>query len=133
MSSARSRTRSHLPHNPAAAVAGAVEEAGGGDDQSETAQAGSRRPGAFGDTHVTTFDGVHYDLQAVGEFTLVRSTKDDFLVQTRQVPATGSRTASVNQRNGHAARPRHRHCHNGKRCWRFCGSTEKLSPEHYPP
>jgi hypothetical protein len=52
---------------------------------------------SVGDPHVTTFDGLHYDLQVVGEFTLVRSTKDDFTVQVRQVPAPGSKTVSVNR------------------------------------
>ena len=49
------------------------------------------------DTHVTTFDGLHYDFQAVGEYTLVRSTKDDFAIQTRQVPVLKSKTVTVNQ------------------------------------
>jgi hypothetical protein len=50
-----------------------------------------------GDTHITTFDGVRYDFQVVGEYTLVRSTKDDFVIQVRQVPALQSRTVTVNQ------------------------------------
>jgi hypothetical protein len=50
-----------------------------------------------GDTHLFTFDGVLYDLQAVGEFTLVRSTKDDFAVQVRQIAPPGSRSVAVNQ------------------------------------
>ena len=58
-----------------------------------------RPPGGsdVGDTHLTTFDGLFYDLQGVGEYTLVRSTKDDFAVQVRQVPVPGLRVASVNQ------------------------------------
>jgi hypothetical protein len=52
---------------------------------------------SYGDTHLSTFDGLHYDFQVVGEFTLVRSTQDDFLVQTRQVPVVGPKIASVNQ------------------------------------
>jgi hypothetical protein len=38
-----------------------------------------------------------YDFQTVGEYTLVRSTKDDFSVQVRQAPVPGSRMASINQ------------------------------------
>lgn len=74
---------------------------GGGGSGGGGPDSGQKPPppdgGTFGDTHVITFDGVFYDLQVVGEFTLVRSTKDDFLVQVRQVPAIRSRTASVNQ------------------------------------
>ncbi len=52
---------------------------------------------SFGDPHFYTFDGLSYDLQAVGEYTLARSTKDDFAVQVRQVPALGPKIASNNQ------------------------------------
>lgn len=44
-----------------------------------------------------TFDGRAYDLQAAGEFTLVKSTVDDFLVQARQVPLPGAIPVAVNQ------------------------------------
>ncbi len=59
-----------------------------------------------GDTHVVTIDGLHYDFQVVGEYTLVRSTKDDFVVQVRMVPVRNSHAASMNQAiatklNGH--------------------------------
>ncbi|MTV24706.1 hypothetical protein FTX61_04625 [Nitriliruptoraceae bacterium ZYF776] len=37
--------------------------------------------GASGDPHLWTFDGLAYDLQAGGEFWLVRSTEDGFAVQ----------------------------------------------------
>lgn len=42
-------------------------------------------PGAMaaGDTHITTFDGLHYDFQAAGEFVLVENGPD-FQVQNRQ-------------------------------------------------
>jgi hypothetical protein len=36
-----------------------------------------------GDTHLITFDGVHYDFQAAGDYVLARAGKD-FEVQTRQ-------------------------------------------------
>ncbi len=50
-----------------------------------------------GDTHLTTFDGLKYDFQPIGEFVLARSTRDGFIVQTRQVPVVRSRLVSVNQ------------------------------------
>lgn len=37
---------------------------------------------SIGDTHITTFDGVHYDFQAAGEFLL--ADVDEFTVQARQ-------------------------------------------------
>jgi hypothetical protein len=43
--------------------------------------------GSGGDPHVTTFDGAFYDFQAAGEFTLMKSTRDDLQVQVRQKPA----------------------------------------------
>jgi hypothetical protein len=35
---------------------------------------------------MSTFDGRRYDFQAVGEYTLVRSTEDDLEVQLRLEP-----------------------------------------------
>ncbi|TRU09096.1 MAG: hypothetical protein EWV58_22595, partial [Microcystis aeruginosa Ma_MB_F_20061100_S19] len=52
--------------------------------------------GSWGDPHLTTFDGIKYDFQSVGEFTLVKSTTDDFEIQTRQQPWNGSTSVSVN-------------------------------------
>jgi hypothetical protein len=52
---------------------------------------------SIGDPHLRTFDGVRFDFQKIGEYTLVRSTKDDFVVQVRQVPVPGSRAVAVNQ------------------------------------
>jgi len=64
---------------------------GGGDDQQPSP------PGqSTGDPHLLTFDGRPYDLQAAGEFTLVKSTTDDFLVQVRQVPLPGQYPVAVN-------------------------------------
>ncbi|MDO9175742.1 MAG: VWD domain-containing protein, partial [Actinomycetota bacterium] len=49
----------------------------------------------FGDPHLVTFDEHPYDFQAVGEFTLVRSTTDDFEVQVRTAPIAGQAPVSV--------------------------------------
>lgn len=52
---------------------------------------------SVGDPHLRTFDGVPFDFQHIGEYTLVTSTKDDFVVQVRQIPIRDSRAVSVNQ------------------------------------
>jgi len=44
----------------------------------------------YGDPHLVTFDGVHYDFQQVGEFILAKSTVDDFQIQVRQSPWAGT-------------------------------------------
>ena len=49
-----------------------------------------------GDPHLLTFDNRPYDLQSAGEFTLAKSTVDDFLVQVRQVPLPGPYPVAVN-------------------------------------
>jgi len=50
-----------------------------------------------GDPHLTTFDQVNYDFQAVGEFVVVRSTtRDDLEIQVRQAAMPDSPDASVN-------------------------------------
>jgi hypothetical protein len=50
---------------------------------------------SIGDTHLTTFQGVHYDLQASGDFLLVQSDPD-FVVQARQAPWVVQPAVSVN-------------------------------------
>jgi len=52
--------------------------------------------GTYNDPHLNTLDGVGYDFQTVGEFTLVKSTTDDFEIQTRQQPWNNSTSASAN-------------------------------------
>jgi hypothetical protein len=41
---------------------------------------------ATGDPHFTTYDGIHYDYQGIGDFLLTRSTVDQFDVQVRTRP-----------------------------------------------
>jgi RHS repeat-associated protein len=52
--------------------------------------------GSYNDPHLKTLDGLGYDFQTVGEFTLVKSTTDDFEIQTRQQPWGSSTSASAN-------------------------------------
>jgi hypothetical protein len=54
-------------------------------------------PGGKGDVHLTTFDGLHYDFQAAGEFILAKSTApgDSYQVQIRLQPWEDSASASV--------------------------------------
>jgi RHS repeat-associated protein len=52
--------------------------------------------GTYNDPHLNTLDGIGYDFQSVGEFTLVKSTTDDFEIQTRQQPWGSSTSASAN-------------------------------------
>lgn len=49
-----------------------------------------------GDPHLTTFDGLHYDFQAAGEFVLARARDGSLEIQARQEPYRGSRTVTVN-------------------------------------
>jgi len=53
---------------------------------------------SIGDTHLITFNGVHYDLQASGDFVLVQADPD-FVVQTRQKAYTPP-SVSVNTEVG---------------------------------
>ncbi len=43
-------------------------------------------PGTFGDPHLITLGGDHYDFQAAGEFVLLQSDERDLVVQVRQEP-----------------------------------------------
>ncbi|ANN16077.1 hypothetical protein SD37_10770 [Amycolatopsis orientalis] len=52
--------------------------------------------GSDGDPHLATLDHYHYDFQAVGEFTTVRSAGGDLEIQSRQTAMENDRTVSVN-------------------------------------
>ena len=41
---------------------------------------------SYGDPHLSSFDGANYSFQTVGEFVLVKSTKNDLEIQCRQRP-----------------------------------------------
>jgi|HubBroStandDraft_6_1064221.scaffolds.fasta_scaffold00293_5 hypothetical protein len=64
---------------------GAQAQGGGGETETPPPPAAH----SSGDPHLLTFDGHSYDMQAAGEFTLVKSTVDDLLIQTRTVPLPG--------------------------------------------
>jgi von Willebrand factor type D domain len=62
---------------------------------------GSAPPGggaasSFMDPHMIDFDRDVFDFQGAGEFTLLKSTQDDFQVQVRQQPFKRSRSVAVN-------------------------------------
>ena len=50
---------------------------------------------ATGDPHFTTYDGVHYDYQGIGDFLLARSTVDQFDVQVRTRPWSNWPAATI--------------------------------------
>jgi hypothetical protein len=69
--------------------------------------AGSPRPQAGfseGDPHLETLNGVAYDFQAAGEFTLVRSDNGEVQVQVRQVPFSSKYAAPVSHTSAVAMR-----------------------------
>ena len=49
----------------------------------------------WGDPHMITFDGLKYDLQTLGEFTLVKSNRSDFEVQSRHIPYNSSGSLAI--------------------------------------
>jgi hypothetical protein len=74
---------------------------GGGDDPDDPQKIDRPPPGepphgkASSDPHIATIDGRWYDIQALGEFVLSRSTVDDFLVQVRFGTSGSERTWST--------------------------------------
>jgi hypothetical protein len=54
--------------------------------------------GGWGDPHMTTVDGVHYDFQGAGEYTALR--KDKFEIQTRQRPVPTAGVGGANEHTG---------------------------------
>jgi von Willebrand factor type D domain len=75
------------PKQPSGGQAGGGGGGGGGCDSCGSSN---------GDPHLHTFDGVFYDFQGAGEYTLVRSRSGDLEVQARSQPYPGSRDVSVN-------------------------------------
>lgn len=51
---------------------------------------------AWGDVHFKNFDGTFFDQQSVGDFILVKSTVDNWQIQTRQKLASPAAPVSVN-------------------------------------
>jgi T5SS/PEP-CTERM-associated repeat protein len=53
---------------------------------------GTNVTGGIGDVHMTTFDGLHYDFQALGDFVAVRSTEpaSPWLIEIRTATAPGA-------------------------------------------
>ena len=51
---------------------------------------------SWGDPHIITFDGLHYEFQTVGDFVLVESDSEDWEIQVRQEPFRGRRQVSSN-------------------------------------
>ncbi|HUL72059.1 MAG TPA: VWD domain-containing protein [Vicinamibacterales bacterium] len=87
------------PHDsPAPAPPGNGGGGGGGAPVPDNSPEPSSPDGnSTGDPHLETFDGAHVEFQKIGEYTLARSTGDDFVVQVRQVSVSNMRWASVNK------------------------------------
>jgi von Willebrand factor type D domain len=81
---------------PAPDPGGGGSGGGGGGDDADPMR-NPQNGHSVGDPHLRTFDGVPFDFQHVGEYTLSKSTKDDFVVQVRQIPVQQSRAVAINQ------------------------------------
>lgn len=91
-------TRSMPPSSPGSAVTAgnAFKNAWCGDPpNSSSADAG--------DPHVTTINGINYDFQAAGEFTILRNEDTRFELQARQTPVLTSFTPGANPYTGLAS------------------------------
>ena len=72
---------------------------GTGSDSGSAGGTGGPTGSSNGDPHLTTLDGLYYDLQTVGEYVALRTTGsggDGFEIQVRQEPLPGSRAVAVN-------------------------------------
>jgi hypothetical protein len=65
---------------------------------------GARCPGSNGDPHLRTVNGIAYDFQAAGEFTLLRTPDGTVDVQVRQEPAPGVELGRVSNNTAVAVR-----------------------------
>ena len=59
--------------------------------------------GDAGDPHITTTNGVNYDFQAAGEFTVLKNSDSEFEVQARQTPVQTNFTPGPNPYTGLAS------------------------------
>lgn len=85
------------PDVPAPPAGGCAPSASGGGGGSASLQpAGASCAVSNGDPHLITFDGVYYDMQAVGEFIMTKSTVDSLEVQARTAAVPGVANVSVN-------------------------------------
>ncbi len=85
------------PPTPPPVIVGGAGGGGGGSGGDAPPPGHPDGPSWALDVHVLTLDGLRYDFQAIGEYTLVKSTVDDFAIQVRNVPALKSRSVSVSQ------------------------------------
>jgi hypothetical protein len=87
-------SRKPLPPPPPGGGGGGGGSPGGGDGGVPPSAGPPPNGKSLSDPHLVTFDGRRYDLQAVGEFVLAKSTTDDFEVQAR-FESRASRTWST--------------------------------------
>ncbi|MFI5285402.1 MAG: VWD domain-containing protein [Candidatus Dormibacteria bacterium] len=79
---------------PTGTPGGGSSSSGGGNSGDEGPETPAPPAGvSWGDPHLSTVDGSGYDLQAAGEFTLVKSASGDLVIQSRQVPLVGKPVA----------------------------------------